>query len=94
MSQKENDYREGQLQDLELEQNEVGAEMALDEKINAIDDIVSSILKKTLETATSEAELRLAQVIVCHNAHKEAAWWVARKYKLELVTSFMLHKKK
>lgn len=84
---KSDEQRAGLLLDVEDERKSFEQELSLDERIEAIDVIVTHILKVTMETATNHSQLALAQVIVCNTKHKEAATWVSAKYKLNLVTS-------
>ena len=90
MSQKEKADRTALLLDVEDERKVFEHELSLDDRIEGIDAIVTHILKVVANTATSQDQLALAQVIVCHTNHKEAATWVSAKYKLNLVTSDLM----
>jgi hypothetical protein len=78
-SQKERDRREGELADLEAEMAEFRKEYMIDDLIVGIDNIVGPIMK-----ARSEIGLP-SDAVVCNSRHAVPAWWVAKKYKLELV---------
>jgi hypothetical protein len=86
MTQKERDYYLGQLADLNAERKEFAKEIGLDEKIDAIDRIVTGKLQAYLQSGI----LDQCEVIVTNVDNKEAAEWVARKYKLGLIVSFFV----
>ncbi len=75
----------GLLEDIEAERQEIKSEMTLDDRIQGMDILVSKLLQKIYDTAGSDAELNLVQVIVCNTINKEAAFWISGKYKLAFI---------